>query len=64
MAAVKPEIEKLLRSDEVAALLGVSSRTVTKWATQGKLPCIRTIGGHRRYREADIMPIAGNWQRT
>jgi MerR family regulatory protein len=37
-----------LRTFEVAAELGgVSPKTVTRWAKAGKLPYLRTLGGHR-----------------
>ncbi|WP_338701295.1 BldC family transcriptional regulator [Streptomyces sp. Q6] len=45
---------QLLSGGEVAALLGVDPKTVTRWANLGKLPCFRTPGGHRRYRRADV----------
>lgn len=38
-----------------AALLGVTERTVHRWAEDGTLPvAYRTRGGHRRYRLADL----------
>lgn len=40
---------ELLTRAEVAALFGVSPRTVTGWANGGRLASIRTLGGHRRY---------------
>jgi len=39
---------------EVASLFGVDPKTVARWATANKVSCIRTLGGHRRYRRADI----------
>jgi excisionase family DNA binding protein len=39
---------------EVAAVLQVSPKTVTRWAKEGKLASRRTLGGHRRYARADI----------
>lgn len=33
---------------EVSALMRVSSKTVTSWTKNGRLPCVRTLGGHRR----------------
>lgn len=40
---------RLLRTREVALLFEVSERAVTDWATKGRIPSIRTPGGHRRY---------------
>ena len=46
--------EALLTPSEVAALFRVNPKTVTRWAKAGKLSSIRTLGGHRRYREAEV----------
>jgi excisionase family DNA binding protein len=54
---VRPDIRpenRLLTPSEVAALFRVDPKTVTRWAQQGKLHSIRTLGGHRRYSEAEI----------
>jgi len=40
---------RLLRTREVALLFQVSERAVTDWARRGRLPSLRTPGGHRRY---------------
>jgi excisionase family DNA binding protein len=48
------EGEKLLTPAEVAAMFRVDPKTVTRWAKAGKLSSIRTLGGHRRYRESEI----------
>ncbi|HEX9235338.1 MAG TPA: BldC family transcriptional regulator [Actinomycetota bacterium] len=48
------EGEKLLTPAEVAAMFRVDPKTVTRWAKAGKLSSIRTLGGHRRYRETEI----------
>jgi excisionase family DNA binding protein len=45
---------KMLTPGEVAALIGVNPKTVSRWAKAGKLPSVRTLGGHRRYREDDV----------
>lgn len=45
---------ELLRPQDVAKLLGVDARTVSRWAREGKLRSIRTIGGHRRYYREDF----------
>ena len=46
--------EALLTPGEVAALFRVDPKTVTRWAKAGKLTAIRTLGGHRRYRETEV----------
>jgi len=48
------DTEALLTPAEVAALFRVDPKTVTRWAKSGKLSSIRTLGGHRRYRESEV----------
>ena len=43
-----------LRVGEVAILFHVSPKTVVRWAEDGKLPHIVTLGGHRRFPRATI----------
>jgi excisionase family DNA binding protein len=47
-----------LRTSEVAGLLHVSPKTVSRWAQEGKLPFLRTLGGHRRYPDSEIRALA------
>jgi excisionase family DNA binding protein len=49
--------EKLLTPAEVASLFRVDPKTVTRWAKAGKLTSIRTLGGHRRYRESEVKAL-------
>ena len=49
--------EKLLTPAEVAALFRVDPKTVTRWAKAGKLTSIRTLGGHRRYKESEVKSL-------
>lgn len=46
--------ENLLTPSEVASLFRVDPKTVTRWAKAGKLTAIKTLGGHRRYRESEV----------
>jgi excisionase family DNA binding protein len=48
------EAENLLTPSEVAALFRVDPKTVTRWAKAGKSGSIRTLGGHRRFRESEV----------
>jgi excisionase family DNA binding protein len=43
----------------VAALLHVSPKALARWAKEGKLPFMRTLGGRRRYPEAKIRELLG-----
>lgn len=47
----------LLTRAEVAALFGVRPATVSQWAKSGRLPAIRTLGGHRRFRYGDVVAL-------
>jgi excisionase family DNA binding protein len=49
--------EVLLTPAEVAALFRVDPKTVTRWAKSGKLTSIRTLGGHRRYKESEVKAL-------
>jgi excisionase family DNA binding protein len=51
------ENDKLLPPREVARLLGVDPKTVSRWAETGKIPSIKTPGGHRRYRKSVVDAI-------
>jgi excisionase family DNA binding protein len=46
-----------LRTAQVAELLHVSPKTVSRWAQEGRLPYLRTLGGHRRYPDAEIRAL-------
>ena len=51
------ETEVLLTPAEVASLFRVDPKTVTRWAKAGKLTAIRTLGGHRRYRQSEVQSL-------
>jgi len=54
---VNSEQEVLLTPAEVASLFRVDPKTVTRWAKSGKLTSIRTLGGHRRYKESEVKAL-------
>ena len=49
--------EQLLTPGEVASLFRVDPKTVTRWATAGRIGSIRTPGGHRRFRESEVRAL-------
>jgi excisionase family DNA binding protein len=53
------DAEALLTPAEVAQLFRVDPKTVTRWANAGKLTSMRTLGGHRRYRESEVRNLMG-----
>lgn len=44
-----------LTTTEVALLLGTSDRTIRKWADQGKIAVVKTLGGRRRFPAAGVL---------
>lgn len=57
MSMNRGEPEVLLTPAEVASMFRVDPKTVTRWAKAGKLSSIRTLGGHRRYRETEVVKL-------
>jgi len=51
------EVETLLTPGEVASMFRVDPKTVSRWANDGKLQTYRTLGGHRRFREEEVMQL-------
>lgn len=40
----------------------VDPKTVTRWAAAGRISSIRTPGGHRRFREAEVRELLAEEQ--
>jgi excisionase family DNA binding protein len=51
------ESQVLMTPAEVASLFRVDPKTVTRWADAGKLTAVRTLGGHRRYRQDEVQNL-------
>lgn len=49
--------DNLLTPAEVASMFRVDPKTVTRWAKAGKLTAIKTLGGHRRYKESEVKAL-------
>ena len=55
LRAAGPEVR--LVPGEVAALAGVTVRTVERWADAGRLTVERTSGKHRRFFPAEVADL-------
>lgn len=44
----------LMTTRAVADLLGVGVSSVKRWTDEGKITCVRTAGGHRRFEVAEV----------
>lgn len=60
MAKLRPAFtfdDELMTPAEVAAAFHVDPKTVTRWSKAGKLSCIRTLGGHRRFSAVQVRDL-------
>ena len=51
--------QEFITPREASKLLKVTTRTLEMWECAGKIPCIRTKGGHRRFLLSDVLSKAG-----
>lgn len=56
---VEQSTAALLTPGEVAVMFRVDPKTVTRWAQAGKLSAVRTLGGHRRFIESEVLELLG-----
>ena len=49
--------DRLLTPGEVATLFRVDPKTVTRWASAGRLSRVLTPGRHSRFRESEIRAL-------
>jgi len=52
-------LERVYTMKEACELLGVHIKTLQKWDREGKIKCVRTVGGKRRVPESEIKQILG-----
>lgn len=55
--------EEYISAGDAARLLCVSARTVSRWADQGRIPHLVTLGGHRRFRKSNVLELLSSVQR-
>jgi excisionase family DNA binding protein len=48
---------KWLSLQAASQMLGVHPSTLRQWADSGKIPTVRTPGGHRRFAESDVRAL-------
>jgi excisionase family DNA binding protein len=61
----KEEVEarpRQYRTGELAAAVGVATRTVAGWILSGKVKATRTLGGHARIDEAEFQRVVAEAQ--
>ena len=52
-------MSKLLTLQRTSEIIGVTKKTLRIWDNEGKLTSVKTVGGHRRYREEDVNKYVG-----
>lgn len=52
------ETDPLLRPSEARTILGITDKTLIRWANAGRLPSVRTPGGQRRYRQSQVERVS------
>ena len=50
--------DRYIRTAEAARMLHVSPKTVSRWAKNGRLPHVVTLGGHRRFPASAVAQLA------
>lgn len=52
-------MDDLLTTQEAAERLGVGPTTIKRWADEGRIEVVRTLGGHRRYTVVSVEKLRG-----
>ena len=51
------EDEKFLRPEDVCRIFKTTPHTLRRWDREGALECVRTKGGHRRYKLTSVLSL-------
>lgn len=52
--------EQYLTVQEVAELLHVTTQTIRRYCDDKMIPCMTTLGGHRRIKRSDLDAFIGS----
>lgn len=53
-AVPERDADEFLGPARAAHMLHVSPKTINRWANEGRIPCVVTLGGHRRFKRSDV----------
>jgi putative resolvase len=56
---MKPEMEEHYPLRKAAEILGVHPVTLRRWEKEGKIRCIRTPSGQRRFTRSEVLRLVG-----
>jgi len=51
------DADRLLTPAEAADIFRVEPKTASRWADEGLIKYVRTLGGHRRFPEAEVLRL-------
>jgi excisionase family DNA binding protein len=51
------KMEVLISPKRAAKMLGVSTDSLRNWELAGKLKCVKTLGGHRRFKLEEVKKL-------
>lgn len=52
------DVDRLISVAAAAGILGISTKTLKRWADRGDIAFTRTLGGHRRFSEREVREVA------
>jgi excisionase family DNA binding protein len=54
-------MNEVFSTRELARLCGVNESTIKRWADSGKLTCVKTPGGHRKFRLREVLAFLNEY---
>jgi MerR family transcriptional regulator, light-induced transcriptional regulator len=54
-------VNQVYSTREMAQMCGVNESTIKRWADSGKLRCMKTPGGHRKFRIKDVLAFLSEY---